>query len=95
MIDGIVKDLDEEIARLQKVRELLAEINTDMPRQPGRPLKVVAVAAEVKTRRTMSAKARKAIAEAQRKRWAAKKVAPVQGSAKKKAAKKPASKPIA
>ncbi len=88
MIDRIVKGIDEEIARLQKVRELLAEINTNVPHRAGRPRKNVATMAETKPRRTLSAKARKAIADAQRKRWAAKKVASANAPETKKAVKK-------
>lgn len=54
----IIAELDSEIARLTQARTLLS----------GEGTKAKAVPA--KTRRKLSAKARKAIADAQRKRWA-------------------------
>jgi hypothetical protein len=52
--DHILQALDEEIARLREARALLTG----------------AVVAQPAGRRTLSPKARRAIAEAQRKRWA-------------------------
>lgn len=52
MIDGIIKGIDEEIARLRKVRTLLSEIDTGVPRRAGRPRKKIATASEIKPRRT-------------------------------------------
>ncbi|KAA6465233.1 hypothetical protein DYQ86_04620 [Acidobacteria bacterium AB60] len=57
-LDQIVSSIDAEIDRLQWVRTLLAETA-----RPPAPKKA--------TKRRMSAAARKRIAEAQRKRWAA------------------------
>lgn len=68
--DSILAQIDAEIARLTQVRSLLATAgNIGTPtavkgkRGPGRPRK----------KRTLSAEARKRIADAQRKRWAAQK----------------------
>jgi hypothetical protein len=60
MDEKILAAIDQEIARLQQVRVLLlgTDVNTSN------------VAVENKRKRTLSAKARRAIAEAQRKRWA-------------------------
>jgi hypothetical protein len=55
--EDILNALDEEIARLHQARALLAG-NTATVGKPA------------KGRRTLSPKARRAIAEAQRKRWA-------------------------
>ena len=55
--DHILNAIDEEIARLQEARDLLASGETT-------------AAKPAKTRRTLSPKARRAIADAQRKRWA-------------------------
>lgn len=70
-IDSILAQIDAEIARLTQVRALLAttgNIGSSVTavkgkRGPGRPRK----------KRTLSPEARKRIAEAQRKRWAAQK----------------------
>jgi hypothetical protein len=60
MDEKILAAIDQEIARLQQVRVLLlgSDVNTSN------------FTVENKRKRTLSAKARKAIAEAQRKRWA-------------------------
>jgi hypothetical protein len=63
--DQILKAIDEEIARLHQARSILAESSTPTGK-PGRKASAPAPA----PRRTLSAKARRAIAEAQRKRWA-------------------------
>jgi hypothetical protein len=68
--DHILNAIDEEIAKLRQVRAILAGSG-----QPpvGKNLTTAAAAAIVthtKPRRKLSAKARKAIADAQRKRWA-------------------------
>lgn len=71
----ILVALDEEIARLQKVRALLASAtnasrNTAAaaPKGPGRPKKVVEVSKPKK--RQMTAEGRAKIAAAQKERWA-------------------------
>jgi hypothetical protein len=61
--DHILNAIEEELARLQEARDLLAG-SIDIT--PGKPAKNTAT----KTRRTLSPKARRAIADAQRKRWA-------------------------
>lgn len=69
-IDSILAQIDAEISRLTQVRSLLATTGNvgtlaapKGKRGPGRPRK----------KRTLSPEARKRIAEAQRKRWAAQK----------------------
>jgi len=68
-IDSILAQIDAEIARLTQVRTLLSSgslsgsVTTAKGKGPGRPRK----------KRTLSAEARKRIADAQRKRWAAQK----------------------
>lgn len=62
-IDTILASIDAEIARLQQVRALLSSDGTRK------------AAAPVRKRRKLSAAARKKIADAQRKRWAAQKKA--------------------
>jgi hypothetical protein len=64
--DEILNAIDEEIAKLRQARALLAESGT--PSAGKRAAK--ATAAKPAPRRKLSAKARRAIAEAQRKRWA-------------------------
>jgi hypothetical protein len=61
--DHILNAIDEELARLVEARDLLSESIDVTSKKPGKP-------AAVKTRRTLSPKARRAIADAQRKRWA-------------------------
>lgn len=84
--NSIIAAIDAELERLQKARVLLSSINRAAP-----PTEKPA------SRRKLGAKARKAIADAQRKRWAkvraAKKpakTAPTKKAAKKPTAKKPA-----
>jgi hypothetical protein len=80
--EQILIAIDEEIARLRQVRAILAG--------SGQASSSKAAAGSVKPRRQLSAKARNAIAEAQRKRWAKvnslKKAAASTASAKKEAA---------
>jgi hypothetical protein len=64
--DLILNAIDEEIARLRRARELLAD-----GRSPtGRKTAANAVTPKTRSRRKLSAKARRAIADAQRRRWA-------------------------
>jgi hypothetical protein len=82
-IEGIIAQLDAEIARLKEVRTLLsatgkveakisaAEIKTTKKTKVTKAAKVAPKAKSVK--RVLSPEARKAIADAQRKRWAAQK----------------------
>ncbi len=70
-IAEIMKELDAEIARLQKAKQLLSGIARNASfsgARLGRP-------ASGNRKRVLSAEARQRIAEAQRKRWAAQKKA--------------------
>ncbi|HEY2471369.1 MAG TPA: hypothetical protein VGI45_26490 [Terracidiphilus sp.] len=66
-IANIVDELDAEIARLHQVKKLLSNGSN------VRPGNQVAKKSPGRKKRTLSAEARKKIAEAQRKRWAAQK----------------------
>jgi hypothetical protein len=87
-IDSILAQIDAEIASLKQVRSLLAatgkvavKVNerlTKKAKKAAKAAKVVKAAktapvAKTKKRRTLSPEARKRIADAQRKRWAAQK----------------------
>ena len=78
-IDTIISQLDAEIARLRQVRDLLSatgKVEARISAVKGRPgRKPAAVAAKSKStgKRVLSPEARKAIADAQRRRWAAQK----------------------
>ena len=70
-MESIVAQIDAEIARLTQVRSLLAtsgKVSTKLtgPKNKG-------AAGRPRKRHTLSAEARKRIADAQRKRWAAQK----------------------
>ena len=69
MNDHILNAIDEELARLRQARAILLESGT-VP--SGKTATTLSSSAPPKTnpRRKLSAKARHAIAEAQRKRWA-------------------------
>jgi hypothetical protein len=67
LIDHILNALDEEIAKLRQARALLADSGHATA---GRTKASSAPASGLKPRRKLSAKARRAIADAQRKRWA-------------------------
>lgn len=67
MNDHILKAIDEEIARLRQARALLGNVSTGTIRKSARKSSAASVSAP---RRKLSAKARRAIADAQRKRWA-------------------------
>lgn len=66
MNDDILNALDQEIARLRQARDILASGST----LPTRKNRTAAAVAHKKPRRKLSAQARKAIADAQRRRWA-------------------------
>jgi hypothetical protein len=70
--DSILAQIDAEIARLTQARTLLANLGT-----VGAPLAVPAAKTSTKVgkkkKRVLSPEARKRIADAQRKRWAAQK----------------------
>jgi hypothetical protein len=69
-IDSIIAQIDSEIARLTQVRRLLS--NSGKPSTGGSALDVSKSSAKkAAKKRVLSADARKRIAEAQRKRWAA------------------------
>jgi hypothetical protein len=67
--DQILNAIDEEIAKLRQARALLTESGQARPTRKSARTSTPA-AANTKPRRTLSAKARRAIADAQRKRWA-------------------------
>ena len=68
-IDTILAQIDEEIARLTQVRTLLAGSGSLASSLSGRRAKKAL--AKAKKSRVLSPEARKRIADAQRKRWAA------------------------
>ena len=69
-IDSILAEIDAEIARLTEARSLLSGLQS--AKLDGSKVKTAAKAAKKATKkRTLSAEARKRIADAQRKRWAA------------------------
>nr|WP_128915272.1 hypothetical protein [Granulicella sibirica] len=72
---NLIEEIDAEILRLQHARALLDE--SPVKRGPGRPRKSVVstVKAKVQGKRLMSPEGRARIAEAQKKRWAAKRKA--------------------
>ena len=81
-IDNIIAQLDAEIARLQQVRNLLSatgKVEAKLTASKGKPAKKTrgkaTAGTKVKTgaKRVLSPEARKAIADAQRRRWAAQK----------------------
>jgi hypothetical protein len=70
MFENVLAEIDQQIAKLQQARALLIRSTSAPVVKPGRPASPKAAAAPRK-RRKLSAAGRKAIAEAQRKRWAA------------------------
>ncbi len=69
-IENILAQIDSEIARLTQARSLLATIGIGVAKG-GRKAKKAAPKAKPRKKRVLSADARKRIADAQRKRWAA------------------------
>lgn len=69
-IDSILSQLDSEIARLTQVRALLANSAKSTTKLAGPK---VGKTGTRRKKRVLSAEARKRIADAQRKRWAAQK----------------------
>jgi hypothetical protein len=69
-IDSILAQIDAEIARLNQVRALLSGAGKAAPSTAATKT-VSAPKRQGRKRRVLSAEARKRIAEAQRKRWAA------------------------
>ena len=75
-IDSILSQIDAEIARLTQVRALLSGSGTSATKTANKTAQRKAASAPKKVgrkKRVLSAEARKRIAEAQRKRWAAQK----------------------
>ena len=70
-IDSILSQLDSEIARLTQVRSLLANTTKTAPKFGN--TKASKAPTKRRKKRVLSADARKRIADAQRKRWAAQK----------------------
>jgi hypothetical protein len=73
-IESILAHIDAEIAKLTQVRSLLANTGKDVDKVTERITKKATPAAKAKKtkkRRKLSPEARKRIADAQRKRWAA------------------------
>jgi len=68
--DSILALIDAEIARLSQVRSLLSSVGKVAPKVTERKTKK---SAKTKKKRVLSPEARKRIADAQRKRWAAQK----------------------
>lgn len=71
-VSQILKEVDDEIARLQQARNLLAG---ESKNRRGRPASKAASATSRpgKKRRTLSAEGRKKIAEAMKRRWSERK----------------------
>ncbi|HEY9126250.1 MAG TPA: hypothetical protein VIM62_03945 [Acidobacteriaceae bacterium] len=78
-IENILAQLDAEIARLKQVRDLLSSTGKVEARisavkgRPGRKPKSLSAKPKAGAKRVLSPEARKAIADAQRRRWAAQK----------------------
>jgi hypothetical protein len=74
-IESILTQIDAEIARLTQVRSLLANTGkvTTKAVEPKSKKTPTKAKAKVKKTRVLSPEARKRIADAQRKRWAAQK----------------------
>jgi hypothetical protein len=80
-IESIIAQLDAEIARLNQVRNLLSatgKVEAKITAVKGKPTRKTKAAKATKAKttakkRVLSPEARKAIADAQRRRWAAQK----------------------
>lgn len=89
-MDSIIRAIDAELSRLQQVRSLLAQ-NSGSPAvisKRGRKPKTAVPAKKAAVKRVLSPEARKRIADAQKKRWAAAKTAATNSAAIKDPAKK-------
>lgn len=75
-IESILSQIDAEIARLTQARSLLASLGTDGISLPAAVAKKSPAKAAKRSNRILSPEARKRIADAQRKRWAAQKAKP-------------------
>jgi hypothetical protein len=72
-IDSVIAQIDSEIERLTQVRALLAGSGKVTVATHIGKAKKAAVKVQPRKKRILSAEARKRIADAQRKRWAAQK----------------------
>jgi hypothetical protein len=72
-IETILAQIDEEIAKLTHIRSLLASTGVAARKATAFHAKKAPAKTKGKKRRTLSPEARKRIADAQRKRWAAQK----------------------
>jgi hypothetical protein len=72
-INSILAQIDSEIERLKQVRSLLAGSGATSATNTERKAKVAPGRAKTRKKRVLSPEARKRIADAQRKRWAAQK----------------------
>jgi hypothetical protein len=72
-IESILTEIDAEIAKLTQIRNLLANTGVAAKNIAGSKSKKVPAKPKGKKRRVLSPEARKRIADAQRKRWAAQK----------------------
>jgi hypothetical protein len=72
-IESILAQIDEEIAKLTQIRSLLANTGKAAKKAAVHTSKKAPAKATGKKRRVLSPEARKRIADAQRKRWAAQK----------------------
>ena len=72
-IESILAQIDEEIAKLTQIRSLLATTGAVARKAAAPTAKKTPAKAKGKKRRVLSPEARKRIADAQRKRWAAQK----------------------
>jgi hypothetical protein len=70
-IDSILAEIDAEIARLTQVRALLSNSGKVGSAAVAKPRTTAAAPKKGRKTRVLSAEARKRIADAQRKRWAA------------------------
>jgi hypothetical protein len=68
--ESILSLIDAEIAKLTQVRTLLAGVGNVSIKMTGRKVKLASPVKTIK-RRVLSPEARKRIADAQRRRWAA------------------------
>jgi hypothetical protein len=72
-IDSILAQIDAEIASLTQVRSLLSGTNKVATKVTARTAKKAPAKPNARKKRVLSPEARKRIADAQRKRWAAQK----------------------
>ena len=72
-IESILAQIDEEIAKLTQIRTLLATSGIAAKKVTAPKAAKAAAKTKGKKRRVLSPEARKRIADAQRKRWAAQK----------------------